>query len=111
MQKKKMQISEPETERISFVSTPFRINTRTHSNVRREEAARCSASCVDRSDRSLGAVRPVAAGRTVTKPTNVSPGRPVGAGACRVVLGSAGHLGSCNRVEVADLFASIVSRS
>ena len=72
--------------------TPFRINTRTHSNVRREEAARCSASCVYRSDRSLGAVRPVAAGRTVTKPTNVSPGRPVGAGARRVVLGSAGHL-------------------
>ena len=72
--------------------TPFRINTRTHSNVRREEAARCSASCVDRSDRFLGAVRPVAAGRTVTKPTNVSPGRPVGAGARRVVIGSAGHL-------------------
>ena len=71
---------------------PFRINTRTHSNVRREEAARCSASCVYRSDRSLGAVRPVAAGRTVTKPTNVSPGRPVEAGARRVVLGSAGHL-------------------
>ena len=71
------------------VLTPFRINTRTHSNVRREEAARCSASCVDW---SLGAVRPVAAGRTVTKPTNVSPGRPVGAGAHRIVLGSAGHL-------------------
>ena len=61
--------------------TSFRINTQTHSNVRHEEAARCSASCVDRSDRSLGAVRPVAAGRTVTKPTNVSPGRPVGASA------------------------------
>ena len=74
------------------VLTPFRINTRTHSNVRREEAARCSASCVDRSDRSLGAVRPVVAGRTVMKPTNVSPERPVGAGARRVVLGSAGHL-------------------
>ena len=72
--------------------TPFRINTQTHSNVRREEAARCSASCIDRSDRSLGAVRPVAVGRTVMKPTNVSPGRPVGAGARRVVLGSAGQL-------------------
>ena len=73
----------------SILLTSFMINTRTHSNVWREEAARCSASCVDR---SLGAVRPVAAGRSVTKLTNVSPGRPVRAGARSGVLGSAGYL-------------------
>ena len=72
--------------------TPFRINTRTHLNVRREEAARYSISCVDRSDRFFRAVRLVAAGRTVTKPTNISPERPVGADAHKVVLGSEGHL-------------------
>ena len=32
------------------------------------------------------------AGENDEEPTNVSPGRPVGAGARRVVLGSAGHL-------------------
>ena len=82
-------LGRPRLRHAVLCVTPFRINTRTHSNVRREEAARCSASCVDRSDRFFGAVRPVAAGRTVTKPTNVSLGRPVGVGVRRVVLGSA----------------------
>ena len=53
--------------------------------------ARCSASCVDRSDRLWRAVRQVA-GENDEEPTNVSPGRPVGAGTRRVVLGSASHL-------------------
>jgi len=54
--------------------------------------ARCSTSCVDRSDRLWRAVRPVTAGENDEEHTNVSPGRPVGTGACRVALGSAGHL-------------------
>jgi len=49
----------------------------------------CGASCVDRLYRE---VRPVTAGENGDESTNVSPGRPVGAGARRVVLGSAGHL-------------------
>ena len=59
--------------------------------------ARCSAYCVDRSDLFLGAVRPVTAGENGDEPMNVSPGRPVGAGARRVVLGSAGHQNALNR--------------
>ena len=44
-----------------------------------------------RTDRSHGAVRPVAAGKIGDK-LNASPGRPVGAGARSVVLGLVGHL-------------------
>jgi len=70
------------------VLTPFRINTRTHMNMRRED----ELAAGDRSDRSQGAVRLVTAGENGDEPTSVSPGRPVGAGARRVVLGSAGYL-------------------
>jgi len=47
---------------------------------------------VDRSDQFLGAVRPVTAGENGDEPMNISSGRPIGIGARRVVLGSAGHL-------------------
>ena len=64
----------------------------THFEHAARGGARCSASCVDRSDRFKGAVRPVAAEQIDDEPTNVSPGKPIRAGARRVILGSAGHL-------------------
>ena len=67
---------------------PTHESTRTCS----EQRHTMQRHCTDRSDRSQGAVRPVTAGKISDKPVNASLGRPVGAGARRVVLGSAGHL-------------------